>query len=80
MLYLLLIRPRPTIIILLYRTPGSPGFNPDWKNATLALNFLQKCMQPGRFNTIGLPQYLRRLNLLPQNPTLAPEISQTKPW
>ena len=32
----------------------------------------------GRLNTIS--EYLRSLNLLPQNPTLAPEISESEHW
>jgi len=52
------------------------GFNPNWKNHDPDCKFPQKCSR-GRFNTI--PQHLRRLNLLSQNLTQAPEISQIEP-
>jgi len=42
---------------------GSPGFNPVWKNYEPGCKLSPK-VQPRSF-------YLRRLNLLPQNPTSA---------
>jgi len=46
------------------------------KIATLAVNSFQKCIRD-RFNTV--PQYHRRLDLLPEMPTTAPEISEIEP-
>jgi len=48
-------------------TPGSPGFNPDWKNRDSGCKFPPE-MQPE-----SLLLNLNRPNL-PQNPTTAPEI------
>jgi len=52
------------------------GLTPTGKNRNPGCKFPPK-VQPGSFNKTA--QYLRRLNLLPQNPTPTPEISHIEP-
>ena len=57
-------------------TLGSPGSNPDWKHCDPGCKDSPKCSW-GRH--LACSWHIRRLNLQPQNPTPAPEISQIEP-